>query len=170
MLNDFMKSPVALIVGVPILFLLVVALVGFVPQFFVQPKYDFVYIDPSSPDYYMREERVSVSSGRLLVGSSTEAGSVEVRFRRFNTDTWESMPISVEVAQALSYDPSFIAPDGYEVSHVERGGGGVSRFFFVGSSYSNGSIIKKGVVSRPLPITLLPRYYGGSQFVGWVIE
>lgn|SRR3989338_4896997 len=180
-----LSNPLVLIVGVPLLFVLVVAIFANVPSMFMNAKYDFLYVQPGSRYYYSDSANYYIEAGKLksrldpgnlpaLSGKSpltTQDQNIEnvraMQLYLFDTETWSSRPVSLKEAQSYTYSALSISPDGYSIER-SRSADGIFPFVF---SYSNNGdfVMKKGVASRRLPIGSM--YYNyDNGFIGWVIE
>jgi hypothetical protein len=179
------KNPIVLIVGVPFLFLFCVMVIGWLPQQFVQPKYDFLFVEP---DGYWGASAVGnygVTDGVLRAqidpdhlptpSAKNDDGSMSqlenaVRSSRlyvFDVKRWIAHPVSFAEAQQMRYDSSPISPDGYSVEG-RRTTSGVFPFFFF-DERDAGFVMYKGLGSRSLPLPNASSY-GGSGFIGWIIK
>ena len=182
-----LTNPIFLIVGVPLLFLVVVGLIGYTPSLFVHPKHDFLYVTMNSYNYYGSDNtNFYVEDGQLkayenprslppLSGQSPETDAdrrirslQSMQLNLFDVSDWNSRPISFEDAQKLQYDPASISPDGYSVER-SRSTDGFFPFFFIDGDRGE-FVIKKGLGSRTLPIGSDYYSYRGSGLIGWVIE
>lgn len=184
MKRGILSNPIFLILGVPVLFLLVVGIVGYLPGLLVRPQHDFLYV---TSDYYYSGENINyyIDDGALkaytdpdslpeLSGRTPESEEDRriralrsMQLHLFDVSDWKSRPISFEDAQKLTYDPASVSPDGYSIERSRRADGFFPFFFIDGGSSE--FVLKRGLASRTLPIE--NQYsYRGHGLIGWVIE
>jgi len=179
-LNKFL-NPLFLIVGVPILFVAIVAIMVYLPASLAQPQYDFVYM--SSDDYYYSTSKnFFVQDGKIQAHilpstaaqrlanknfKESEEGKLKsirtAQFFIFDVKDNVVKPVSFEEVSKLRVNPSLLSPDGYEFIRSKRGGGIVSLFSF--NSRGSVYVLKKRLVVIELPI--------GNQrvkFMGWIVN
>lgn len=186
MKKGILSNPLFLIVGVPLLFLLVVGLMGYVPKLFVNPQHDFLYVTMDNYYYGNNNTNFYIENGQLKAyedprslpppsnkNPETDADRhirslQSMQLRIFDVSEWKSRSVSFEEAQKLKYDSASVSPDGYTIE-ASRGADGFFPFFFVDSN-AGGFVMKKGLGSRPLPISTERYSYRGSGLIGWVIE
>ena len=180
-----LSNPIFLILGVPLLFLVVVGLIGYTPSLFVHPKHNFLYF--AMDNYYGNENpNYSIENAQLkyyqnptslppLSGINPETAAdrrirelQSMRLYIFDVSDWKSLPISYEDAQKFRYDSASVSPDGYFIERSESAGGFFP--FFFNDSSSAGFIIKKGIGSRSLPISIERYSYRGPGLIGWVLQ
>lgn len=171
---EFIKKNITLVVGIsiPILMILFVATSIYLPGFFVQPKYNFLYV--SSDDYYYYNQyQYSVQNGKLL---RNEIKQPENRTYRWMRDVKlyvcdvvknESREISFEEAQNLNLDSNNVSPDGFEVTYGNRSEGFLPFFFFLERDY-NTLYLKGHNLSKKLNLKLSGSYYHNFRFIGWI--
>ncbi len=186
MKKGMLSNPIFLIVGVPLLFLAVVGLVGYLSQLLVNPKHDFLYVTADNYYYGNANANFYIENGQLkahedpdslprLSNKNPETDAdrrirslQSMRLNLFDVSEWRSRPISYEDAQKLTYDPAPDSPDGYSIERSEGTGGFFPFFFF--DRDSGGFVMKKGLGSRPLPDAVGSYSYRGLGFLGWVIR
>lgn len=185
MKKGILANPLFLIVGVPLLFLLVVGVVGLTPKLLVDPQHDFLYVTmenyyygDENPNYYIEDGKLKALQDIDMLPPLSGADPETVADRRiralrsmqlylFDVSDWKSRPISFEDAAKYSYDSASVSPDGYSIERGTRTEGFFPFFFMEGSSGE--FVLKKGLGSRPLPIGY--NYsYRGSGLIGWVIQ
>jgi hypothetical protein len=170
------KKNIPLIVGlsIPIVMILAVAASIYLPGFFAQPTYDFLYQSYDSYQYDCRWE-FRVTAGKVVRTERTRQfpeqvfNECDATFYRYDAEKDESAEITFEDAQKLTLQESPVSPEGYEVAYGNGRGG---MFPFFDSGYSNDVYLKKGVVSKKINVQGSSGnhyYYGGFQFLGWIL-
>lgn len=191
---EFIKKNFALLLAfiLPIALIAVVALSAYLPSLFLSTKYNFVYTScTDGTNYYYSyncdtylQKRFSVVDGKLVSNDvdpaldSDRDGIPDINERYtariflHDTEKNESREITLEEAQALTFNDLLTSPDGVTVSsHYDRSGGD---FFFIfdGGSSSYGYYLTKGKSRDRLNlINGSDQYYyrNNFQFVGWVL-
>lgn len=178
-----------LIVGIslPLVFIVIISVVVFLPSFFVKPQYDFVYttIDQSY-DYYGYDQgyknTYGVENGKIVLEPVPVRLDLSLKrelvvykgekppLYRYDVKTNTSHEISLKEAQSLSLDPGPSSPDGYTVSFENRDDG---IFEIFGSNSSNsGLFISKGNAKKRLDgLVNNNQYYwyqGNFELIGWI--
>lgn len=167
-----------LIVGIllPIVFIIVLALVVYLPTLSIKPSHDFVYSDESPERYYGEQYRntFDIENGALVAVPLTLAEDMVVRgdfptLYRYDMETGTSREISRVDAGALTLDAGPASPDGYAVSYSMNYTGG---FLSVGGGDASGYYVTKGGSGKRLHgITSRGSGYGEDiTFVGWIVE
>lgn len=156
-----MKEKLPLVVGVvlPLILILYVGLVSYVPSLFAQPKYNFLY---ASADY---NSDVIVNSGRVEVINRgfNDYNYKDPQIYLYNVAEEKSTPISLTEAQVYQLDPSDKSPDGFTVQYSNNSAE-VFPFYFGGSNY--GYYLKgKGLNKK---IETGDRY--NFRFLGWIMQ
>ena len=180
-LNKFL-NPLFLMVGVPILFVAVVAIMVYLPASLAKPQYDFVYISNDSYHYYSASENFFVQDERIQAYvlpsdvpqklanenlkeyEKSELKNIRAeQFFIFDVKNKVAKPVSFEEVSKLRINPSSLSPDGYEFIRSRRAEGIFPFFLF--DSRDGGYVLKKGLATVKLPI-------GGSRvkFMGWIIN
>lgn len=171
---EFIKKNITLIVGIsiPILMILFVAASIYLPGFFIQPKYNFIYT--SGDDYcYHNQYQYSVQNGKLIRNeitcpeSQTYLPQRDTRLHVYNVAKNKSREISFEEAQNLNLDSNNLSPDGFEVTYGNHGGGFFPFFFYSDTDYNN-LYLKGHNVSKKLNLQLSGSYRNNFRFIGWV--
>ncbi len=169
---EMIKKNTTLIVGIaiPILMILFVAASIYLPGFFIQPKYDFLYA--SGDDYYYSQYQYSVQNGKLTrheVEKSDRYPQREVKLYIHDVTKNESREISFAEAQNLTLDSNIKSPDGFEIVYGSRAGGFFPFFFWPDVNY-NTCYLKGHNLSKKLNLRLNGSYYRGFRFLGWLIK
>lgn len=178
---------------IPLLFLVSVVVMLYVPSLTLSTDYDFVYAtcDGDYGDYYRYSnkceeyliQRLVVASGQLTeqetsVSVDTDYDRVTdtqpeygVRIFLHDTDNNASREVTVEEVEALALSPLLTSPDGVSVSSDYNRGAGFFLFFDTGPDY--GHYLVKGNNRKKLNlINSDNRYYSRDNFhfVGWVTQ
>ncbi|MDQ3014506.1 MAG: hypothetical protein M3Q73_01430 [bacterium] len=178
-----MKKHIPLLIGMalPFIFIIIIAVVVYLPSTFVNPEYDFLY-STNERYYYDRlyKNYYDIENGKIVVRSynlsSSTINSYQPRqvedlppLYRYDIETDASREITFEEVQKLNLDPGPTSPDGYTIAYRYNHDG---IFELFGSSNSNrGFYISRGKGKKNLPsITMNGNYYSESslKLVGWV--
>jgi hypothetical protein len=171
---EFIKKNTTMIVGIsiPILMILFVAGSIYLPELFVQPKFNFLYVI-GDDYYYYNQYQYSVQNGKL-VGSEIQRPENqiyqpprEVKLYIYDVAKNESKEISFEEAKNLNLDSNTKSPDGFEVVYGSRGEG-FFPFFFWSERDDNTRYLKGHNVSKKLNLQLSGPYYTNFRFIGWI--
>lgn len=176
-----MKKHLPLIIGIalPIVFIIIISLVIWLPSLSIQPAHNFIYSaeGPSYGNYGPYRNSYKVVSGRLTLVPHQVQKGVNYEYKAdaptlFLYDVKNNTVHQIEFAEAERYilDPGPSSPDGYIVSYNYNHDG---IFELFGSNNSNsGYTISKGNARRPLVGLQSGRYGYGSlsdfQFIGWI--
>lgn len=167
------KKNLSLILGIsiPILMILFVAGSIYLPGIFIQPHFNFLYVNRD--DYYYGQQ-YAVQNGRLVKNEikQPENGNYnpprgEPKLFIHDVVKNESKEVSFEEAQKLDLDSNIKSPDGFEVVYGSRGGAIFPFFFYPGTDY-NSRYLKGRNVSKKLNIQLSESYYYNFRFLGWI--
>lgn len=183
------QLPVIIAIALPVLFIIIISLVLYVPAMSVRPAHDFIYSYSSENGYYpysgYYRNTYKVSDGRIVtepvynVNKLESNGSVVARgdyppIYRYDVNVGASREISLADARKLVLDAGPSSPDGYSVSY-EYGRGDIFDLF--GSNRNNsGYFISKGGARKRIEGLvgangiINQNIYGdqGIKVVGWV--
>ncbi len=157
--------PLLIGIAIPVLMVLLVAASIIIPGMLVQPQYGFLYLTTSD---YSSNWEYSVEKGQLTKKKARTPGDTgsEPTLYLHDITTNTSRAVTFEEAQKLKLDPVQISPDGFEVVQGQSG----DFLFFGGSHYPGSYYIRGHGVSKRLPLKTEGRYYyGGYQFLGWIL-
>jgi hypothetical protein len=178
-----------LIVGIslPLVFIVIISAVVFLPSFFVKPQYDFVYTTTDQTyGYYGYEQgyknNYRVDNGKIvlepvqvIIDPSLKKDLIVYKgdmppLYRYDVKNNTSHEISLKEAQILSFDPGPSSPDGYTVIFENRNDG---IFEVFGSNNNNsGLFISKGNAKKRLDgLVNNNQYYwyqGNFKLIGWI--
>ncbi len=190
-----MKKNLPLIVGiaVPAVFVIILALVIYIPSLYVNPQYNFLY--SSENNYYSYPYNLGYKNyykvgkdGKIALEPTPYPGYGIVKnlpvpadlekysykgdappLYLYNIINGSSKEISLEDAQKYSLDPGPTSPDGYNINYDYNYGG---IFDLMGGGGNNsGYYISKGTGKKKLNIfnsTQNGGYYMNFNFIGWI--
>lgn len=170
----------ALAVGIALPLLLIAALfaVLYLPSFFINPGYDFIYSNENPNAYNLEYKNGYVVKGGHIATEPRETRPNVTQkadfptLYRYEVKTNTVHQIDFAEAQRLSIDPGPSSPDGYTVSYEYSSGGGL--FLFGGYSSDGGYFVKKGSAAKRLSGIdngSTYRYYSnGITVLGWVTK
>lgn len=166
--------PLYIALAVPVLMILLVAGMIYLPGLTKSPKYNFLYMSGSNSYYYGSRE-YSVNDGYLVhneLPTSTNPSyynygkTSQPKFYVYDVAKGVSEEVSFAEAQKYKMDSSNTSVDGYIIQQGNSGGGG---FLFGGiSGEYNSWFIKGHNRSRKLNLKLNGPDYYNFQFLGWV--
>lgn len=191
-MKEFIKKNYAVILAfvLPVLLIVVVAAVTYVPSLFLSTQYNFIYATCDiGTDYYYDSrcseylqhryaidgDKLVVNDGDFIVDSNHDGKpdtDKKYSSRIFLHDTArnESREISQQEAQSLSFNGLLTSPDGVTVSN-QYDNGAEFLFFDSGSSYNY--YLVKGKSKRKIDlINDDNRYYyrDNIRFLGWAVR
>ncbi len=165
------KKNIALIVGVsiPILMIVLVAAVIYLPRLFYHPAYNFLYA--TSDDFYATQQ-YDVQDGKLIkkdvrrYGPSTPLEEAKLYIHDVATN--QNKEVSFSEAQQLNLDPDRQSPDGFEIVTGDHRGDFFPFSFSSDSDYCS-RYISGHNVSRKLDLKRSSNAYcDGVKFIGWI--
>ncbi len=174
------KKNIPLLIGIliPILMTLFIALSIYLPQLFLDPQYDFLYV--SGDNYSYSFPKYVVEDGAVVKREPTEKEKEQYRYRydesvlyTYDAETNTSTVISFEDAQNFKLNPNSVSPDGFEVTNSRRNYSLFSEVFGGGYRGSGYVIRKKDGSGAGKKIDVNTRngsYYYGFKFLGWIEE
>lgn len=162
-------------VGLPIIFVIIMAAIIFLSSAGLQPKENFIYTTEDNYAYgYEYRNTYKVVEGKIVVDSNevvpNSGFSPKDRPQLFLYDfaEKESRKISEEEAQKLLINPERFSDDGYEVRY-DYSHNGIFEIFGSGNN-SNNIYLYKGSKKRELKGIPATRYRNDFRFIGWIIE
>ena len=180
-----LKAHTPLIIGltIPILMILGIAASVYLPQLFIKPHYDFLYVsgDPDAygrTEYSLEGEHLVNAPKRALTNNEATRGydaNVEAKLYVHSVATNTNREVSFAEAAKLTLDASTISPDGFSIESGSYPGGG--DFFFLFGGYRgtdwDSKYLKGNGVSTKLDLQSVTTtsYYSGSssfRFLGWI--
>ena len=172
------KDNLSLIFGIsiPILMVIFVALSIYLPQMFVKPQYDFLYLIGNNSCYTGGNniQIYSVQNGKVVKNVQDVAAQACITGRMMDLKIFfydikanQSKEVTFNDIENLNLDSSAQSPDGFEVVHGNNDGGVFPFYFYSGSDYDS-RYIKGHSVSKKLNIQQEGSYYYNFIFLGWV--
>jgi len=160
------KSSFPLIIDtiLPLLLILYVIVVAFLPTLYAKPKHNFLYTNNYTYDYM-----VAVTNGKVTVTQaqntfntpSYKPSAPAISLYDITTDTSKSL--SVEEAQAYTLNPSSESPDGYTVTRNDLQDNTIFPLFLFGG-YNQGYYLTGHGLHRKIQGSNLY----DLKFLGWV--
>ncbi|HEY4478629.1 MAG TPA: hypothetical protein VI775_02195 [Candidatus Paceibacterota bacterium] len=150
------KENITLIIGIalPIIFIIIISLVIYLPSLSINPKYDFIYSINDNNYYYIKDENDK---------------EIKKTYYLYDIENNTSHKIESVDIEKYSLDPGPSSPDGYTVSYGYDNNGIFE--IFGSNSNRNGYYISKGNARKRLG-GLNPNqqyYYNGSfELIGWI--
>ncbi len=192
-MKNFLKENLVLVLAflIPLVFIVVVALVVYLPSKYIYSNYEFVYVscplsnynhrsclDIVKYKYYVEKGKMVVSENVDIISSTTnnvipqydKEGKIDYKpeFFIYNTKTQENRQIDIEELKNLVFEDGVVSPDGFSVVRDYNSGMEVFPFYYNSSSY--GLFLKKGKTKRELDLPDNDDYYYRDNFLllGWV--
>ncbi len=174
-----MKKNIPLIIGIalPIIFIVVISAVIFLPSLFVAPAHNFLYSTDETV-YYNSETRYKntyqVIDGRIILVPASLTPNAIIKgdmppLYLYDVKAGASHEITFADTQRYALDPGPSSPDGYTLSYQYVNDG---MFDLLGSNGNqNGYYVSKGNARKRLDglTTVTNGYYQGDfSLVGWV--
>jgi type II secretory pathway pseudopilin PulG len=182
-----MKKHLPLIVGLalPVLFIIIISLVVFLPSITIKPQHNFLYTKVDSYNRYgqsyttaykVEDSKITtvitpIPNYKELYGTTTSLLKEAVNLPDlylYDVKSNTSHKITLDQAQTYTLDPGPSSPDGYTVAYNYSNDG---IFDLFGSSNSNdGYFISKGNGKKKLNSIDSDGYYSSSNFrlIGWI--
>ena len=182
------KEHLPLVIGlsIPVLLVVVLAAIIYVPRLYLKPQFDFVYATGSYPSYVDREGKIRVDytvvNDRLVkmtvpveISSDPQdryyyslRESTPPIFYHYDVSEQKNIPLSEAEVVALHLNPAQEAPDGFKIGYG-RDSDDIFESIFGGRDYSE-RVLTKGSVSIPLNLVKPGEQYYSSDFdfIGWV--
>lgn len=157
------KLPLFVGIGLPLLLILYVAVIAYLPSLFVKPKYNFIYAEGYYNDY-----NINVLNGKISIEPRYDYGNKTYRSAQptlflYDVTNDKSTQISLDQAYSYNLDPSSKSLDGFTVGRHESD---ASYFPFFFGRYDRGTyLMGKGLNRR-----ITERDYYNFKFVGWIIN
>jgi len=177
----------SLILGIalPLIFIITLCLIIFLPSSFLRPQYDFLFTNSSAYEYpYKPYANIfGVQDGKLVstplpedyVNNNNKAygGSIDYPpLYRYNVKDDAIHQISKSEGEALSLDPGPSSPDGYLVQYeYNYGNDGIFELFGSSRGNASGYYLTKGRGQRKLrgfDSGSYGSYQGNFKFIGWI--
>jgi hypothetical protein len=170
------KKNLTLAFALVIPLLMIVSIIGiiYIPGLFTQPHYNFLYVTNNT---YYGTPQYSVSNGKIIKNIISSEDQVvnhwcmqkDMQIYLYDINTQSAKNISLEEAQRLTLDPSETSPDGFVIK--SNGDYNSSPLpFFGGGSNSKDFYLRGHGVTKKLHISLDNYCYNNLPFLGWIIE
>lgn len=168
MLLKSVDKTLAIAISIPVLTIVLIALSIYIPQFFTNPKYDFLYLVDNS--YYYE---YTVNNGALIQNilpkNEYYRTSKEPQLFVYEVRNNRSKIISYEEAKNLTIDASNKSPDGYTIVNGSSDSEFFPFFFYTGTNYGT-TYLKAGNFSKKIDLELDRGNYWNFKFLGWIIK
>ncbi|MDP3883173.1 MAG: hypothetical protein Q8Q48_03915 [Candidatus Staskawiczbacteria bacterium] len=174
------KGNLSLIFGVsiPILMIIFVAASIYIPQMFIKPEYNFLYLSGNNTCSHVagNNQIFSVKNGKVVNNLSglpnlTDqilqyclSRSSEIKFYLYDMKAEKTSEVSFAYAQTLNLDPALESSDGFQIIKGTYSGG-IFPFFYSNSDY-NSRYVQGHNISKKIN-TQQGSYYNFT-FLGWV--
>ena len=179
------KENIPLVVGlaIPVLMVIALAAIIFLPRAYVQPQYDFVY---STGDYpvYINDSDNTRTEYRVVnntIEKDVTPDQSEQRFPRYDAPPkfyrysvaeQRSQELNSEELLSLTVDPAKESPDGFRLTYAREHDNFLEAFF--GGRDRSQQVLAKGSVSIEVQLTTGAKssnyYWRDSGFIGWIVE
>ena len=189
-MKEFIKKNFLILLAftLPIVFILVIALITYIPQSFISADYNFIYSSCFNNGRYhydcndYLQRLYSVVDNKLVINEIDPAYDLDqnkipdiqenydARIFLHDTEKNESREITIEEAQTLMINNLLTSPDGVTVSNYYNNG---ADFFIFNNGSSYGYYLTKGKSKSKLNfINQDSRYYyqDNFKFIGWVLS
>lgn len=158
---------------IPVVLIIAVAILAYLPYLNAEPMYDFVYVvdeqrynrnTPECTLYQVTDGSFSIVAKDVKQYPHDLCLSSAPTFYRHDVSENESRAISFEMLEKLELDSTGISPDGYQFVQDRSYVG-----LFGGRSEYKWYLQKKSVRLKQY-VAFGDYYRSGSHFVGWIIE
>ena len=180
----YKNAPLIVAIALPILFTIIISLVVFIPQYLINPQYNFLYsvkniqyssgVDSLGDSYIIvKDTRIATSTVQSMSSSTNKSVENIPTLYLYDVKTDTAHKISVADAQALVVKPGPTSPDGYIVKY-EYGNGGFFNLFDGSAANNSGFYIEKDNTRKKLPGVVgndgTPSYYQPDyiDIIGWI--
>jgi len=155
------------VVSLPLVMMLLVAVIIYVPSLFIRPQYDFLYY---TCERYCYSDPLDVVNSRVeqtrsydRLYSSFSDNEPEIEIYYYSVEDARSKRISLSEAQLYFLDDSKTAPDGFKLESGDSYGG-----FLVFGYYGNNDAVKKLQKGTASFSTDIDSYEYSFNFLGWI--
>lgn len=165
-------------IAMPVIFILVISAIVFLPSFFVRPQHNFIYINNDLNYNYSQRytNTYAVKDSRIVIESAGIVNDKYITYKTgnpplylYDVKTDSVHQISFDEAKNFLVDIGPTSPDGYTISY-KHGNYGIFELFGSGNNRS-GYVIEKGNASKKLKGLMGDSYnYYNNNFnlLGWV--
>lgn len=187
-MKRFLKDNLIIIISfaLPIVFILIILGIVYIPSYYVKTDYDFVYLTCKDSGYSNGEpicnfvkNNYHIEDNKIIVkkieGDQDINGNkildkdenMDIKLFKHNNRDNVSVEVTLEEAKSLKIDNKMISPDGYEV--INKIGSGGSLFY---TDSNKEYYLVKDNLNKKLNLKLPNNeyYYGDNnyKFLGWV--
>jgi len=158
------KKNISLVIGIslPILLVLVIIAVVYIPTLFMRSKFSFLYVTGPT---YLNSQKFSVVNGaleeRMPKDDNERTRFEKIELFKYDAESKESYEIAFQDAIGLSLKASNNSPDDYK---IERRRAGSSFFSSLSSDYD--IYLRKGSISKRLKV----KGDTYKEFLAWIVE
>jgi hypothetical protein len=181
-----MRKNLPLIIGlaIPLLMIAFVAISIYVPSWFANPQYSFIYT--VKDNYNMYGDRYFVQNGAIAKETIPYPVSTDSRYPTekypetksylyiFDIKSKTAKEISLDEAKKLSLINDLVSPDGYKLEQGTNDSG-VFELFGGYDRYTSKWYLRNGAMNKEImlqfPASVSDRYYyynDNFQFLGWI--
>jgi len=171
------KENIPLYIGLalPIILIIIIAAVIYIPRFLVDPQYDFIYFEENWNSRFSTTEctEYEISEGRFKrIGEIEEhlqetCYSDGALFYIYDVSEKESREISIDEVESLEIAKGYTSPDGF-IFLRKYSNMGIFEIF--GGTHEVKWYLEKDGVRLPLNLEEKVSLYSEPQFIGWIIK
>lgn len=166
-----MKNTLALKIGIVLPILMVLLVIGmiYIPTHYIRPQYNFVYA--TGGNYYWQSQ-YAIEKQQIIKQSLKRAPNQPVLHEQlylYNVALNQSQALSFTQAQALKLDSTAQSPDGFNIVAAANGNSFFQLFILTPQNY-NLHYLQKNSYSKRLALKLDGQHYNNFYFLGWVLN
>ena len=165
------KLPFALGLLLPIILVIFVALLSFLPKHLIRPQYNFLY---ATGDYFYSPVQYIVKDNHVLmqvrsgqIKSHNNAFSAPEQIYYYDVKQNKAIPITLNQAQKYTLDPHIVSPDGFRIVYGSSETAFFPLFLYTGNDRSIRFLAKQSYRLR-LNLKLIGQFYDNFYFLGWI--
>lgn len=179
------KENIPLVVGlaIPVILVVILGLVIYMPRLFIEPQYDFIYAVGDYPSYVNaatnQQIEYTVFNGELIKRVTPYDREKKVyqtndtEFYRYDVSAKNNIRLADEDVMRVDLDTAKKSPDGFELNYGNDAENIFEGIFGGGRDYSE-RVLEKGAVALPVNLTgaggIDYSYRNDWHFIGWVVE
>ena len=188
-MKRFIKQNFIIILAflLPVIILVGITAIVYLPSFFLSTDYDFIYLSCSSNnsrdcDNYIKD-RYKITNGKMVINENKlpldadKDGVADVNIHIFlhNAKNNNSQELLLKEVKKLSLSDLLTSPDGVTISDGysrRNSGGGLFPFFYDGGGRDYNYYLVKGNSRKKLNLINSARrnyYQNNIHFIGWVM-
>lgn len=158
--------PLIIGLGLPILLIIFTAASIYLPKFFINPKFDFIYSNNQSYNnkYYVLDSHIQINPNYRE--DYYPKNKPQLFYYDIKND--KSRALTYEEASLFNLDQNSKSPDGFEIVYGSESGSLFPIFFYTNRDYST-RYISGHNFSKKLNLIQQSDYYD-FQFLGWIIK